>query len=941
MFNKIFQTAMLALLVTAVTACGGSSKSSSSGGSKLAAPPTDRPTLTGMTTVIDARGGSGTGTTSGSNGGDVYVVVAGEMIPGNGPSRPSVSNNIISAASLADDVVTYAELETDAGSSLEITGSTAYLHLYGNGFFVPSGATLDLSDAPLSVSDFVVYAHMPTDRIRISGTVVTARAANQAVAVSLYSGSAEGLAIVVDGELNTSAASDGGAASATLWAFRGSIAIGGSISARGPDGASPGAGRDVFIATDRGNLYLRPGMVDSSGGNGQSTGNGGRAGALYFYVNGMGNTTDFRWGIRGNGGNGGAGAGTSGGRGADLEWSFGGDVDFFSVVEINGGSGEQGSRGGDFDDLYANRMRGVLVIHSNGGSGTSNNGARGGDHDFQVSRYESLALIINANGGDSQSGNGGRGGELYELEAYAGWFNQVLLEYTAHGGDSVSGSGGTGGYSEIYGYSDFIDSVFIVAANGGNSVSGDGGGTDEHYLYCSGESGSLKNVEWHVVANGGIGGGGEGGSGAYVELYLSSTLRFGEVYIAAQINGGSGDVEGGSGGYLYLQANGISTLDVTMDVSANGGDSEVSPGSGGTLETDSSGSYILRGSFVARGGMGLDSASGDTGGTVTVRSGNNELGTLYAIGFSADLRGGDSEGGQGGDGGDFVSVGEFTPVLFTNVMIDVSGGDGSTVSGTSRGGHGGEIDLYSAFSDPEYRGTLLARGGTGVDGGNGGNIGIFGDFWGDGWGGYVYVSAQINVSGGHARAGSNGDGGDAGEAGVFGYDTDESFAVGAIEVHGAIWANGGNGDGTGDGGRGGLIEIGDCRTFLMCMATLQANGGNGNNGGQGGEVEFEMDLFAANIGSLTIGGNIYANGGNGTNEGGDGGSIVANADNDGGTITVNSGVTLRANGGTDDGDAGFITLTADGTGNVTTTGATLQTLDGDGTDQGTNNITID
>ena len=111
--RKSVATALLLMAALVVGACNHDDKGSSGGSFTYAAPPTDRPTLTGKTVVIDTSGGEAPTAADGGIGGDIdFAATQGVMMTDAGPSRPGIDNNFLTSTVLADNTVSYTELTT-------------------------------------------------------------------------------------------------------------------------------------------------------------------------------------------------------------------------------------------------------------------------------------------------------------------------------------------------------------------------------------------------------------------------------------------------------------------------------------------------------------------------------------------------------------------------------------------------------------------------------------------------------------------------------------------------------------------------------------------------------------------------------------------------------------------------------------------------------------
>jgi hypothetical protein len=343
-----------------------------------------------------------------------------------------------------------------------------------------------------------------------------------------------------------------------------------------------------------------------------------------------------------------------------------------------------------------------------------------------------------------------------------------------------------------------------------------------------------------------------------VEVTQGQYFGTGFVTVNAQLNGGSG-VNGGNGGYFGPYGD-YSQLDCTMNVTANGGTGTTLGGTGGQLETyDYYDSYFLSGTFTARGGMGMGaSGDGGTGGVVDLYA-NEYMSNLNLTNLNLDVRGGDSQQDNGGDGGTVTMYSDGT-VWIAGGTWDASGGTGSTVSGTGQGGLGGTIQggAYDGAVIVSNT-TMRANGGNGR--GDGGNsnpataIHLFGDYDSDNIGGFMSLNGTFEANGGSSTGtGNGGNGGNLRFAGSFW----ASIFVGELETRGTYSANGGNGQGAASmGGNGGEVYMYGGKHGQYQYGTVNANGGG--PAGNAGTIFLNSD----GAGVTTTGATLQTNNGMG------------------------------------------------------------------------------
>lgn len=256
-----------------------------------------------------------------------------------------------------------------------------------------------------------------------------------------------------------------------------------------------------------------------------------------------------------------------------------------------------------------------------------------------------------------------------------------------------------------------------------------------------------------------------GASGNTVNIGTSGAGEFSRVFLLGRVlaNGVPGSSTfGGDGGTIsaYAQYN----IFTTTELIARGGGG-IDSGNGGTLNLTTSstnGRVTLRGDALnAHGGAGLE--HGGDGGTISF---SGETLTASA-GLSVNAFGGNtsSPGGAGGSGGDIsmtlTAIGETSHTL---PLIQAAGGN----SAQGPGGQGGNISISigsTAEVEPStpvegdtltIKGTLQAKGGNGLDGGDGGTVRVHvGEMDSE-----IILEGTVDTSGG--TGGVSGAGGDAG-----------------------------------------------------------------------------------------------------------------------------------------------------------------------------------
>lgn len=924
-----------------------------------------------MATIIDVSGGNATaGNTAGGNGGDIYLTVSnGRFVPG-AASAPGINSNFLAPALAVDSTVTFAELSAiSAGNYFLDTGiDTAYINLFGFDFYLPSGATLDLSDAVTGTVDtLVIRTHGTGDVIRIDGTVLLGRAAADSVDLTLQTGPASGIAVSINGSINGDGAAGFVPSSISVTTGLGAVSLGGSMSSRSVSAATPVGGGVISLTVGTGNLSIAPGIFIANGGSGFGTGNGGNGGEVQAIAGSNQGVQRFPWGARANGG---SSSGGTGGNGGSLRLALNDLAEIFVPFELNGGSGTNadGGNGGEFVALCA-FLKGVAAGTLNGGDGTGLGAFAGGDGGIvdlmATDALQSFALDVICNGGfgTATGGNGGGAtipaGSLMLPYYVQGPIDQVLVDLMAQGGSS-NAVGGNGGGIEFLLMDSARDMTLRADLVGGDSSGATGtGGSGGNILVATAAGGDrFSNFKIEILAHGGdalIGS--QGGSGGGVNLQVNIGVPLGalDVEITGAANGGQAVTSGGFAGGLNVLANSFQPSRFEVDFTANGGHATGGtggPGGAFSVSTPSDSGFEMTGKLTALGGnsAGMGNVGPQGGGLYIQASGF----PVRLTDLTVDLTGGTSEQATGGLGGAIEVELESMLVINGGTYI-TNGGAGSTVSGIGFGGQGGpQLWATDNFDILINGATFRANGGNGAGGGGAGasvvqyGIEFTPDLGDNGAGAYALVNATVEVNGGNALV--SGNGGPAGSAAIDNYNNSmggTSYA-GISEARGTWTANGGNGITM--GGPGGLLDIDSNGDAVIVNATMRANGGSGATGGNGGSVFLYADDVGA-TGSITIhvAGNLQANGGTGTATGGNAGAlrvggqdsidtIAASMEANGGngpaggnggvvqlggffgsqsaTLTITGSARIRANGGATNGNGGTITIDPQGTGGL-------------------------
>jgi len=190
-------------------------------------------------------------------------------------------------------------------------------------------------------------------------------------------------------------------------------------------------------------------------------------------------------------------------------------------------------------------------------------------------------------------------------------------------------------------------------------------------------------------------------------------------------------------------------------------------------------------------------------------------------------------------------------------VVEAGGLDGSA---EADGGRGGAVSIAVA-GDAHVEGRILAAGGRGRAGGQGGDVDV------QVTSGWVVVTGEVDASGGEGLAGA---GGAAGYAQVWG--SWDAEGTGNLFASGTLRANGGRG--TLGGGRAKWVYLSPCAAgWAAVTGRLEANGGDATvagAGGRGGRAEVAVPGF-----DLWVDARLHARGGRGAGAwpGGDGGEV--------------------------------------------------------------------
>ncbi len=314
---------------------------------------------------------------------------------------------------------------------------------------------------------------------------------------------------------------------------------------------------------------------------------------------------------------------------------------------------------------------------------------------------------------------------------------------------------------------------------------------------------------------------------------LNATEPGGEIFVLGQIDtsGGSGPVAG-RGGNVWLNAD-------------NCGTSISSPG------LTSEGNVIMRGKITTNGGNGED--DGEHGGSVAISACNDIF--LEMLPIEGITTYGGSGNLLGGDAGDISAS---ASNVDTNGSLVIGGTILSANGGSGRdGGHGGDISLSLApksgntgTGDLLNQARIISNGGSGTGGGQFSDGGDGGDVWFTTYdsGQNIENEGSIDTGGGSASGQDNASAGHGGDVYIT-TDSDNNDLGGMIRNSGTITTDGGSG----------VLFGGDAGDIMF---DTDPNDGEDASNGEG-----------ENLGNLNARGGDANNNPNTSSVGGDGGLI--------------------------------------------------------------------
>jgi hypothetical protein len=440
--------------------------------------------------------------------------------------------------------------------------------------------------------------------------------------------------------------------------------------------------------------------------------------------------------------------------------------------------------GSSSDAVYVSDA-GTLVTTGGNIAITGNNLSTIGSGNRGVAITGSAHVVATGSGTITVIGQGGYEGD--GLHVHGGALVQSGTGLIKLDGTSGDGTGTNWDWGVEVG-----DAGTLVTSGGGLTITGiststdSAGDTHSNYGLLVRTGAKLTTSAGLMTLNGTSGAGTTSNA-----VLLSGTPAGGVVNAGAGLTiNGTGDVVVDSGVVVNVtgDANVVATSNINIAGNLNTGfdfaASQPGGNAGNVYLRSVLGGIQVGGTITADGGKGTAGATGSNGsnggrgGTITLEA------DQYVKVAHVFARGG--RGGDGGDGG-----------------AGSAGGDGGPGAAGTPGNSGSPNGGPGTAGVTGVAGTTGATGGNGGTGGGGGGLNI------SGYGGYITLTGNIDVSGGggglggKGGAGGKGGNGGAGGAGGDGWNNLAGSGYGGIAGAGGNGGNGGNGGYGGQGGWGG------------------------------------------------------------------------------------------------------------------------------------------
>ena len=543
------------------------------------------------------------------------------------------------------------------------------------------------------------------------------------------------------------------------------------------------------------------------------------------------------------------------------------DSDSLGAGNVTVGGGVT-TRGGSFT------ATGVSV----GGTGAINTSGIAGRTGGNITLTGQTAGTVNvtgamtASGGAAAAGSAGNAGGTVSLTGGTVTVGAITaLGSAGAAGGFAGGTGGTVNVTKTGAAATAVTLNGLIDVRGGNATAPATGGTGGAVTINAGAGtvSSTANIATLINATGGT-----GQNGGTVAINATGNIGFtgaGNKAIVTSGGTATANTAGRNAGNITLasSAGNVTALLLTANGSAGNGGNNVG-GSGGTISVSGVGA-TLNAAVSAVGGNSVGTGAGGTAGTVTVTGTTGTVSSIAAGTINVT-------GGRGQDGG----------------TVTVSSGGTGTVN---------------------LAGTLTASGGaaeTGSAGQNAGTVNV--------GGGTVTVGA-VTAVGTAAAAGSNQAGGLGGNVTVT-----KLAGPGAVTLTGAVTTQGGNSDGTGNGGSSGAVTVNGAGGNVTVGGTITTTGGRGQDAGA---------VSIASTGAIAVNNTITASGGTAaTNASGRSGGAVTITGGSVATRAITASGSNAASANQGGGNAGTINLTSTAGGITVNAGGTLTARAGAATGTG-------
>ncbi|MBP9891976.1 MAG: hypothetical protein KBG84_08710 [Planctomycetes bacterium] len=963
--KRIWISLFGAVLALGLGGCAGGDEGGDTVVSGARTPP-GLPSLQAVRWQTDGGSALGQAGFSGGDAGNIAVTTnAGAVLRYGKQTLPTPAKNLLATAGTT---ITYADLVALLTPTISTTVATFTLPA-DTGFHLPANATLDLSDAGVGVVDDVEIESVQP--IRIDGAIITTRTGGLSVSLALNFNGATELGLAVTGSINTSGAPTRDGGDLTLFSLA-SVVLTGTVDCRG--GAASAAmmingrpGGELQVFAQFGDVLLSAGAFSARGGAAEGAGSGGNGGSCI--VQSQGNSpADFHFQILTAGGA--AVSGTAGqGGGVNVFW-FGTGFSYIYVDASGGsttGSGAANDAGTITLSTPFSALKGAAVLLANGGSSGSTSGRQGGAIAIVAASFELARIQARSNGGSGDTGGdadvvqftiagppgaqvldvvfdvlaeggdgvatGGDGGGIIFFSTNATSARFVNIQASTAGGDGAVAGPGSLADNILFDFGTLRDATLVANTSGGNgaaaadagtsilsvvtgvnisltvTANGGSGADSGNGGNCQLSFGSITGFTHNVTANGGTGTTVDGGDAGIVSFnsFVGTPLLEGNLTYTLQ--GGSATTGlAGDGGDVFFNLNGGRFVG-SANLLGNGGTTSAGTGDGGNGGSCNLFFGTYEGSIVAQ-FSGGNSVGGDGGNASIVFFNLNTTNssTLRFTRFDITARGGNSDTANGGNGAFFGWNGGHDVDLTGTLQL--SGGQGSVVSGNGIGGNGGNLTVSISPARLTLNLNLTNSGGNGRGNGNGGAGGGLNFSSGE-----ARLRGTFESGGGSVLGTGTGDGGNAGD-----FFLSVQFFVSFAGTHNAV---GGSALGGDAGGNGGDLIIQCGLGAITSTATANRSGGAANTGAGGSSGQVVLDCAQ---GALTVSGLITSLGGDSSSGAGGlcPGLLVPGCTSVNWTATFNGGGGDSATGA--GGPAGTINFNV-GTGGGTL-GGTLQVVGG-------------